>query len=98
MRPSTSQSSSSSASSSAPIAVDVTAKHQKIFYRAGSKKSFAKVEVGDSNSPSGKRETQLCCEEMIDVDGKKTVFEAWAKDAERISTYFRCLQKHFLGQ
>jgi hypothetical protein len=49
---------------------------------------FGDVDVSDTNSPGGKRGTKLWSQEMVDVDGRKVIFEAWGRDSDRADTYF----------
>jgi hypothetical protein len=47
------------------------------------------LEINDTNSPKGKRKTQIYSVNSVDVKGKNTVFEYWAHDAISAEDHFR---------
>lgn len=47
------------------------------------------IEVNDTNSPGGRRSTQIYAREGMDPSGKRVIFETWGGDSHKTGKYMR---------
>lgn len=60
-----------------------------MYYAKELSKDHGELEVNDTNSPNGKRKTQIYTVKTVDIKGNTVLFEFWSEDAKLAELYFR---------
>lgn len=85
-----SDSSDSSYSSAIPkMLININHMYENVFFALSAAILLGSLQVNDPNSPGGKRNTHMFCQEVINARGEKGIFESWGeKIAAQVAKWF----------